>query len=159
MQLSETEKLILNAITIIAWALGILLIITVITKGRKFREEIGISLKTYLTLVMITEVFYTIGAAMILSTMGVNIMRHLVNLAFWKFSRVVSKFDLSTVQVIGTIGWVGFVVNRSISFVSPSYLIIAGGKRLPRYFYYSAWTEVGLEALITVLIFISLIAG
>jgi hypothetical protein len=159
MQLSEIQKIILNFITVISWALGILISIVAATKGRKMREKLGVSFKTYILLVSITEVLYTIGAAMILSAMGINVLKHLARLEFWKFYQIMSKFDLTTIKIIGTLGWIGFVINRSISFLSPGYLLLYGGRMLPKYFYYSALTEVGLETFMTVLIFISLIAG
>ncbi|MCL5423360.1 MAG: hypothetical protein M1461_12970 [Nitrospirae bacterium] len=159
MQLSDIQKLILNFVTIAAWLLGILISLFAVTKGRKMKAELGVSFTTYMTLVGITEVLYTVGAAMILSAMGVNILRHLANLDIWRFFKIMSRFDWSTVRIIGVVGWIGFVINRSISFVSPGYLLLAGRKKLPRYFYYSAWTEIGLETLMTILIFVSLIAG
>jgi hypothetical protein len=155
----EIQKIILNLITFSAWALGILISVVAVVKSQKMKDELGVSFKTYMVLVGITEVIYVIGAAMILSAMGINTMQHLAKLEIWKFYQIMSRFDWSTVKIIGIIGWIGFVINRFISFVSPGYLLLSGGKRLPRYFYYSAWTEVGLEALLTALIFISLIEG
>lgn len=96
---------------------------------------------------------------MILSAMGINVMQHLVKLEIWKFYQIISKFDISTIQIIGVIGWIGFVINRSISFLSPGYLLIYGGRKLPKYFFYSAWTEVTLEIVTSVLIFITLKFG
>jgi len=155
----EIQKIALNLITVVAWALGVLISLVAVVKGRKMKEELGVSFKTYMLLVGLTEILYTIGAAMILSAMGINVMRHLANLEIWKFYQLISRIDWSTVKIIGIIGWIGFVVNRTISFVSPGYLLIAGGKRLPRYFYYSAWTEIWLETVMTCLIFLSLIKG
>ena len=159
MQLSEIQKIILNFITVISWALGILISIVAASKGRKMKEQMGVSFKTYLLLVSITEVLYTIGAAMILSAMGINVMKHLARLEFWRFYQIMRGFDLTTIKIIGIVGWIGFIINRSISFLSPGYLLLYGGRKLPKYFYYSAWTEIGLESFMTVLIFVSLIAG
>ena len=155
----ELLKLALNLITMVAWALGILISLFVVAKGRKMKNELGVSFKTYMILVGITELVYIIGAAMILSAMGINTLQHLANLNFWKFYELMGRFDWPTVKIIGALGWIGFVINRFISFISPGYLLIAGGKRLPRYFYYSAWTEVGIETVLTALIFISLVEG
>jgi len=159
MELSEVNKIFLNIATTIVWLLGIVIIAVIVVKGKKMKEEMGVSFKTYLSLVAITEVFYTIGAIMILSAMGINVMQHLSRLEFLKFYQITSRFDISTIQIIGVIGWIGFVINRLISFLSPGYLLIYGGKKLPKYFFYSAWTEVTLEVITSVLIFITLKFG
>lgn len=158
-RLVEILKIILTLITVVALALGIVISMLAVAKGRKMKDELGVSFKTYTALVGITEVVYIIGAAMILSAMGINTFQHLAKLEIWKFYQLTSRFDWPTVKIIGIIGWIGFVINRSISFVSPGYLLISGGRRLPRYFYYSAWIEVGLETFLTALIFMSLITG
>lgn len=149
-------SLLVNGTTTVAWALGILISVVAVAKGSMMKDGMGVSLKVYLSLVAITEVLYTIGAAMILSAMGINVMQHLARLDFWKFYRIVSEFDMSTIQLIGVLGWVGFVLNRAISFVSPGYLLVAGGKNLHPYFRASAWTEILLEIATTILIFLSL---
>lgn len=159
MQLSEIHKIFLNVTTIFAWVLGICISFFAVAKGRKMKEKLGVSFKAYLILVGTTEIFYIIGAAMILSSMGINVMRHLANLEFWKFYEIINKFNWATIEIIGIIGWIGFAVNRLVSFLSPGYLLIYGGKRLPKYFYYSACTEIGLETFLTLLIFVSLIVG
>jgi len=159
MELSEANKIFLNIGTTIAWLLGIFISVVAVARGKKLKEESGVSFKTYLALVAITEVLYTIGAIMILSAMGINVMQHLAKLEIWKFYHIMSKFDISTIQVIGVIGWIGFVINRSISFLSPGYLLIYGGRKLPRYFFYSAWTEITLEVITSILIFITLKFG
>jgi len=157
MVLSEYHKIALNAITIVAWALGIIISVVAVIRGKRLRNEMGVSLSIYLSLVMVTEIGYIIGAAMILAAMGLNVMHHLANLEFWKFYQIVSQIDMATVRIIGIVGWIGFIINRSISYISPGYLILQGGKKLHRYFWYSAWTEVILETLLTILIFTSLI--
>jgi hypothetical protein len=159
MELSEVNKILLNIATIIAWLFGIFISVVAVAKGKKLREEAGVSFKTYLSLVAVTEVLYTIGAIMILSAMGINVIQHLARLEIWKFYQIMSKFDMSTIQLIGAVGWIGFVINRSISFLSPGYLLIYGGKKLPKYFFYSAWTEVTLEVITSILIFITLKFG
>jgi len=155
----ELHKIALNFITVAAWLVGILISLIAVVKSRKMKEDLGVSFKTYMALVGVTEIIYVVGAAMILSAMGVNVLQHLAKLEIWKFYQIMSRFDWNTVKIIGIIGWIGFVINRSISFVSPGYLLIAGGRKLPRYFFYSAWTEIGLETILTVLIFVSLTAG
>lgn len=159
MQLSEINKIVLNIFTTVAWLLGIVISVVAVALGRKMKERMGVSFKTYLSIVAITEIFYIIGAVMILSAMGVNVMQHLARLEFWKFYQIMSKFDVATIQIIGMIGWVGFVINRTVSFLSPGYLLIYGGRRLPKYFFYSAWTEVTLEVLTSLLIFVTLRFG
>jgi len=159
MELSEVNKIFLNIATTIAWLLGILISVVAVARGKRLKEATGVSFKTYLSLVAVTEVLYTIGAIMILSAMGINVMQHLAKLEIWKFYQIISKFDISTIQIIGFVGWVGFAINRSISFLSPGYLLIYGGKKLPRYFFYSAWTEVTLEVITSVVIFITLKFG
>lgn len=159
MQLSEINKIFLNIFTTVAWLLGIVISVVAVALGRKMKERMGVSFKTYLSIVAITEIFYIIGAVMILSAMGVNVMQHLARLEFWKFYQIMSKFDVATIQIIGMIGWVGFVINRTVSFLSPGYLLIYGGRRLPKYFFYSAWTEVTLEVLTSLLIFVTLRFG
>ncbi len=159
MELSELHKVFLNMATVLAWALGIVISTVAVAKGRKMKEQIGVSLKIYIFLVALTEILYTIGAIMILSTMGINVMQHLANLEFWKFYQIISKFDVSTIRIIGILGWMGFIINRAVSFLSPGYLLICGGKRLYKYFFYSAWTEIGLEILTTILVFATLKIG
>ena len=156
MNFSELHKLVFNGITIVAWALGIIISVIAVSKRKEMKEESGVSLGTYMSLVVVTEIIYTIGAVMILSAMGINVMQHLAKLELWKFYQIVSHIDMSTIEIIGIVGWVGFVINRSISYVSPAYLLIRGGRKLPKYFFYSAWTEVALETMLTILIFISL---
>jgi len=156
MNFSEFHKVVFNGITIIAWAMGIIISLVAVSKRKEMKEGSGISCGTYLSLVVVTEIIYTIGAAMILSAMGINVMQHLAKLEFWKFYQIVSHIDMSTIEIIGIIGWVGFVINRSISYVSPAYLLIRGGRKLPKYFFYSAWTEVTMETMLTILIFVSL---
>ncbi len=142
-----------------AWALEVIVIIYVLSKRNEIKEETGVSMKTYLALVAMAEIFYVIGAAMVLSAMGMNVMRHLSELQLWKFPEIMSRLDIGAVNVIGAVGWSGFVINRSISFLNPGYLLIYGGKRLPRYIYFSSWIEIGLEILITILMALALIAG
>lgn len=149
-------SLLVNGTTTVAWALGILISVVAVAKGSMMKDGMGVSLKVYLSLVATTEVLYTIGAAMIISAMGINVMQHLAELNLWKFYQIVSEFDMSTIQLIGVVGWFGFVLNRGISFVSPGYLLIAGGDKLHPYFRASAWTEILLEIATTILIFLSL---
>ena len=154
--MSELQKLLIDVFTLVACACGILIGASVLMKGKLMEVEAGISFKIYLTLVGITEVFYVMGAVLIISAMGVNILHHLAKLELLTFCRMVKKFDMKTVQVIGMMGWIGFIINRSVSFLSPGYLLFSGGRRLPRYLFYSAWTEVCLECIITALLFMAL---
>lgn len=154
--MGEWTKIVLNAATIVAWVLGIVISVVAVAKGNKMKGGIGVSLKTYLFLVVITEVFYTVGAIMILAAMGINVMRHLADLEFHRVYEILSRFDMMTIQIIGVVGWTGFVINRGVSFLSPGYLLIAGRGKLHSYFRISAWTEVGLEIITTILIFVSL---
>lgn len=156
MALSELHKLILNIFTLVAWLVGIAIMMVLVARRKSLKAEMGVSYKTYLALVGLTEIFYVIGAIMILSAMGINVMQHLARLEFWKFYQIIRKFDVATIQVIGAVGWVGFLINTFVAFLSPGYLLIRGGKRLPKYFYYSAWTEITIETCVTVLIFSSL---
>jgi hypothetical protein len=157
--MSEWVKIAVNAATIVAWALGIAISVVAVAKGRKMKDEMGVSLKTYLSLVVTTEILYTIGALMILAAMGINVAQHLANLEFKKIYEIMSQFDVTTIKLIGILGWIGFLMNRGVSFLSPGYLILAGGKKLHPYFRASAWTEIALELVTTVLVFISLMWG
>lgn len=159
MDLSSIHKTLLNVITVIVWALGILVILFVLSKGKELKPETGVSLRTYLAIVGIAEIFYVIGALMILSAMGLNVMRHLVELEPWKLSQAVESLDIGTVKIVGSVGWAGFAINRSISFLAPGYLLVYGGRRLPGYIYLSIWAEIGLETLTSALIAVSLVAG
>lgn len=159
MKLSEIQKIILIFITVIAWSIGIFISISAAKKGRQMKEDMGVSFKTYILLIGITEILYTVGAVMILSAMSFSVLQYLARLEFWKFYGIISKFDIATTKIIGVIGWIGFAINRSISFLCPGYLLLSGGRKLPKYFYYSAWMEIGLETLLTLLIFVSLITG
>lgn len=149
----ETFKLLLNISTVIAWAMGIIISALAVTKGRRMKDEMGVSYKTYLGLVATTEIFYTIGAIMILSAMGIHVMQHLFSLQIKKFFQAISQFELYNIQIVGFIGWSGFIINRSVSFLSPTYLLTRGGGKLPRYFFYSAISEVVLEVATTLLVF------
>lgn len=148
--------LLVNATTVVAWTLGIIISVVAVAKGRVMKEEMGVSIRVYLSLVAATEILYTVGAIMVLSAMGVNVMQHLAKLDFWKFYEIVGQFDVTTIELIGTVGWLGFLLNRSVSFLSPTYLLVAGGKKLHSYFRISAWTEILLEIATTILIFLSL---
>lgn len=149
-------SLLVNATTIVAWALGIVISVVAVAKGTVMREEMGVSLKVYLSLVAVTEVLYVVGALMILSAMGINVIQHLANRDFWKFYEIISQFDVTTIEIIGVVGWFGFAINRGTSFLSPGYLLIVGRERLHPYFRISAWTEILLEVATTILIFLSL---
>jgi len=158
--LTELRKVLLNVATVAAWLFGIVISFTAVVKGQKrLKEESGISFKTYMLLVFVTEIVYAIGALMILSAMGVNVMEHLANLEIGRFFEIMRKFDVTTIRIIGVVGWVGFVVNRSISFLTPLYLIVWGGRKLPSYFLVSAWTEVTLELITTIFVFACLKIG
>lgn len=149
-------SLLVNATTVVAWALGIVISVVAVAKGSVMKDEMGVSLRVYLSLVATTEILYIAGAIMILSAMGINVMQHLANRDFWKFYEIVAQFDVTTIEIIGVVGWVGFVLNRGVSFLSPGYLLMAGGKKLHPYFRVSAWTEILLEIATTILIFLSL---
>lgn len=160
MKLSALHKIILNAVTLVVAVIVVVILALVITKGGKMmQEQTGVSYKTYLLLVVIAEIFWIVGAVMILSAMGINVMQNLAQLKLWKFYQVISKFDATTIRLVGIVGWIGFVMNRSISFLSPGYLLIFGGRKLPSYLFYLAWTEVGLEIFMTMLIFVTLKFG
>jgi hypothetical protein len=149
-------SLLVNATTVVAWALGIFISVVAVAKGSVMKEAMGVSLKVYFTIVATTEILYAVGALMILSAMGINVMQHLANRDFWKFYEIISQFDMATIELIGALGWTGFVINRGTSFLSPGYLLIAGGEKLHPYFRVSAWTEILLEIATTILIFLSL---
>lgn len=149
-------SLLVNATTVVAWALGIVISVVAVAKGSAMKEEMGVSLRVYFSLVATTEVLYTVGALMILSAMGINVIQHLADRDFWRFYEIVSQFDVTTIEIIGAVGWAGFVLNRGVSFLSPGYLLMAGGARLHPYFRVSAWTEILLEVATTILIFLSL---
>ena len=157
--MSEWMKIAINATTVVAWVLGVVISVVAVAKGTKMKSEMGVSLRTYLSLVAVTEVFYIIGALMILAAMGMNVAQHLARLEFRAVYEIVNQFDVTTIKIVGIVGWVGFVINRGVSFLSPGYLILAGGKRLHPYFQASAWTEIGLEIITTVLVFVSLKVG
>ncbi|KKQ00620.1 MAG: hypothetical protein US10_C0029G0006 [Candidatus Moranbacteria bacterium GW2011_GWD2_36_198] len=156
MEFTEIQKILVNVATVVAWITGIGISVYAAMKGKKMQAEMGVSVKTYLTLVVVTEIFYTIGALMILSAMGINISKHLADLEFGKVFQIVKNLDMTTIKIIGVLGWVGFFINRSISFLSPGYLIICGGKKLHPFFWWSSRVEVCLEVLMTFLIFTSL---
>ena len=156
MRLSDLHIILINLATVFAWATGIGISAFAAIKGKKMQEQMGVSAKTYLFLVGITEVFYIIGAMLILSSMGTNIVQHLANMEFSEVFNIVKSLDMTTIKVIGTLGWVGFVINRSISFIGPGYLIVYGGNKLHPFFWWSARVEIGLEVVMTMLIFTSL---
>lgn len=158
LQLSDIQKVFTDALVIASWTIGMVITLLVAAKRREMREEIGVSVRTYMTIVVLVEIFYVLGAVMILSAMGVNMMKHLAELRFWKCYEIVNRLDWRTVKLVSVAGWVGFVINRTVSFLSPGYLLLAGGRKLPRYFYYSAWLEIGVETSLTALILFSLIA-
>lgn len=159
MEISSASKVVLNFVTFLAWLIGIAISFAAVAKGKKLNALSGVCYKKYLLLVGATEAIYIIGAAMILSAMGINVINHLAEMELWKFYQIVSSFDVSTIEIVGLLGWLGFFINRAISFVSPGYLLIRGGKRLPKYFFYSACTEVCLEVVTTILIFVTLRVG
>ncbi|MBI2439445.1 MAG: hypothetical protein HYV45_02505 [Candidatus Moranbacteria bacterium] len=149
-------KIFVNGATIVAWAIGIGISVVAVVKGKKMQSVIGVPLQTYLFLVAFTELVYIIGAIMILAAMGINVTQHFANLEFYRAYEILKSFDVTTIKIIGWLGWLGFFVNRSISFLSPGYLLVVGGKKLHPYFFFSAWIEIVLEIFITVFIFVSL---
>lgn len=159
MQLSEIQKLVLDGTALATGAIVIIITFGIIAKRRELKANSGVSLRVYLTLLASVEIFWIAGAAMILSAMGVNVMGHLARLDVSKFFSAVDKLDIKTMRIIGIVGWVGFAVNRGVSFVSPGYILIAGGRKLPRFMLYSAVLEISLETLATIVIFLALKFG
>ena len=159
MSVNEWMSVLVNAVTVVAWMTGIGITLAAVAKGRNMRDEMGVSIKVYLTLAVVTEVLYTLGALMILAAMGINVTQHLARLEFQSAYDIVSRFDVTTIELVGIVGWVGFVINRGVSYLSPGYLLIAGKDKLHRYFRVSAWTEISLETLITLLLFVTLKLG
>ncbi len=158
-KMDEWQKISLNIVTIVAWAIGIGLTLYVITRRKKMQEQMGISAKTYLSLVVGVEILYTTGVILILTAMGINVMQHLVRLEFQRAYTVLSQFDHSTIRLVGVMGWVGFFINMGVSFVTPVYLLIAGGDKLHPRIRFLARTEIWLEIVTAVLIFITLKFG
>jgi|GEM_PF-1125741 len=154
---SAGMKLIVNATTAVDWVLGIMISVVAVSKGKSMKSEMGVSVSRYFAVVAVTEVLYAVGALMILSAMGMNVMRYLVELDLSGLVfGLLERFDVTTIRIVGIVGWIGFVLNRTVSFVSPSYLLIAGRGNLHPYFRMSAWTEIALETATTVLVFLSL---
>ena len=156
MNITETIKLIINITTMITIGIVIIISIFLFRSRKEIKERAGVSLKTYLWILGIVEVFYDIGIILILYAMGVNVLNHLQHLEFGKFFRAIDSVDVSKMKYAGTIGWIGFAMNCSVSYVAPAYLLIKGGKSLPRLIYSAAWTEIGLETVVRALVFISL---
>lgn len=149
-------KIATNVATIVTWALTIAITMAAIVQGKKLGDKSGISIKKYLFCMAITEVLYTIGSIMVLSAMGVNVVQHLASLDIWKAHEIVGSLNATTIKTIGIFGWIGFAINAVVVFLSPVYVIVAGGKDLHPYFKISAWTEIVLEIITTIMIFVSL---
>lgn len=159
MQLSEITRISLNVITFLTMII-VLIIIGMIMKRRKdLSQEVGVSAKTYLIIVGTVEIFYTAGLVMILAAMGINVLEHLQNLELGKFFKSIDSVDVSRMKFVGVLGWIGFGMNCAITFIAPLYLLIKGGKRLPKIIYWSVWTEIILETVVITLIATSLFLG
>lgn len=159
MKPGEIIQLLVNFTTLITIVIVIVIVARVIQKRKELTEEIGVSGKTYLLIVGTVEIFYTTGLIMILSAMGINVLQHLQNMEFGKFFKAIDSVDVSKMKFVGTLGWIGFTMNCAVTFIAPAYLLLQGGKKLPKFIYISAWTEIGLELIIITLIFISLMFG
>jgi len=159
MKLSEVISLSINFTTLITMAIVIVIVARVVQKRKEMTQAIGVSGTTYLMIVGIVEVFYTAGLIMILSAMGINVLQHLQHLEFGRFFKAIDSVDVSGMKFVGTLGWAGFALNCAVTFIAPGYLLIRGGKKLPKFIYFSAWTEIGLEMIVITLIFISLSVG
>lgn len=155
----EWQRIALNGVTIAAWILGVCIMCVIVAKRKKLQQEMGVSVKTYLLLVVIVEIFYTVGVLLILSAMGLHVMQHLARLEFKTVYGILQGFDMTTVRIVGVMGWIGFGINLSVSFLTPLYLLIKGGRKLHRQLRVLAWTEIGLESFIAMLIFSSLKFG
>jgi hypothetical protein len=159
MNLSEIIRLLVNLITIITIFITVVIVGLIVRKRKDLAEEFGVSGKLYLFLVFSAEVIYTVGLMLILSALGVNVLVHLQNLGFAKFMKTIHSADLAKVKFTSTLGWVGLVLNCSIAFLAPGYLLVKGGKRLPKLIRYSALTEIILELVVISLVVISFCLG
>lgn len=154
--MSEWGKIILNIVTFVAWIIGIGVTLYVVSRRKKLQ---GISAKTYLSVVVGVEMLYTTGVVLILTAMGINVIQHLARLEFREVYGILSHFDRSTIRVVGIMGWVGFFINFGVSFVTPAYLLIAGGEKLHPQIRFLAKAEIWLEIVTAMLIFITLKQG
>lgn len=159
MKLTEIIHLLINFTTLITMAIVIVIVARVAQKRKELTQEIGVSGKTYLLIVGIVELFYTTGLIMILSAMGINVLQHLQNLEFGKFFKAIDSVDVSKMKFVGTLGWIGLGINCVVTFIAPGYLLLGGGKKLPKFIYVSAWTEIVLELIVITFIFTSLALG
>lgn len=159
MKLTEIIHLLINFTTLITMAIVIVIVARVVQKRKDLTQEMGVSGKTYLLIVGTVEVFYTTGLIMILSAMGINVIQHLQNLEFGKFFSAIDSVDVSRMKFVSTLGWIGLGINCVVTFIAPGYLLLRGGKKLPKFIYFSAWTEIALELIVITLIFTSLAFG
>jgi hypothetical protein len=137
----------------------IVIVAYILHRNKDLKKEIGVSGRTYLIIVGTVEIFYTAGLIMILAAMGVNVLEHLQNLEFGKFFSAIDSVDVSRLKFAGTLGWIGFGMNCAVTFLAPAYLLIRGGRKLPKLIYISAWAEIGLETIVISLVFTSLFFG
>jgi len=159
MQLSEAIRLLINFLTVITMIIVVLIVARIAQKRKEMSEVVGVSGTTYLMIVGTVEIFYTTGLIMILSAMGINVIQHLQHLEFLKFFKAIHSVDVTKMKLVGKLGWIGFTMNCLVTFIAPGYLLIRGGRRLPRFIYISTWTEIGLELIVISLIFTSLFLG
>ena len=159
MNLGELIRLLVNVLTVITIAIVLAVMFFVINKRHDLKKEMGVSAKTYLWIVGIVEVIYDIGLLLILYSMGVNIIQHLQNLEFGKILSAINAVDVSKMKYAGKAGWIGFSINCAVTFIAPAYLLIKGGKKLPKVIYGAAWLEIGLESIVISLVFLSLFLG
>jgi hypothetical protein len=159
MQLGEFVRLAINLTTIVTMVIVVVVVALIIRRKGDLSKEIGVSGKTYLLIVGAVEIVYTTGIILILYAMGVNVLQHLQNLEFGKFLSAIDSVDVSKMKFAGTLGWIGFGMNCAVTFLAPGYLLIRGGKKLPRFIWVSAWTEIGLETIVISLVFTSLFIG
>lgn len=159
MKLTEIIHLLINFTTLITMAIVIVIVARIVQKRKDLTQEMGVSGKTYLLIVGTVEVFYTTGFIMILSAMGINVIQHLQNLEFGKFFSAIDSVDVSRMKFVGALGWIGLGINCVVTFIAPGYLLLRGGKKLPKFIYLSAWTEIVLELIVITLVFTSLALG
>lgn len=120
-QLDKSKRLTKVALLIILIILGWLVFEVIIRGFDVVSQEYGINPKTFITILIICEIFFNIGIILMIMGSGALKLRlkHIFNL------------DFQDVIFENKLVYTGFTVNRLSAIIPPVYLLLFGWKKLP----------------------------
>jgi len=138
MKLGKNKRLskivLLTTLVIIGW-----LVFEIIVKGfNVVNEQYGIDPMFFLTILIISEIFFNIG--IILMILGSGIIKLRLNHIF--------NLDFQNVTFENELVYTGFTLNRIAAFVPPAYLLVSGWDKLPPLISSLLFVELSIVLLI-----------